>query len=154
MQKNTFLLGALLVSAFLLDGCGTKSSFTCLNTTCPQQTLQPNILAFSPTNVSAGSANFTLTIIGTGLGMSSQVKFGSAVLTPSSVTPVNCPGGGSCVALAVNVPAQDVASAATVTVSVANASLASNEVAFAVTPQSGSVTGAPQLLLFSPMVAP
>jgi hypothetical protein len=124
------------------------------STTPPPQTVQPTIAAISPTNVPAGSGNFILTIMGTGLGMTSQVKFGRAVLMPSSATPTNCPAGGFCVALAVNVPTQDVASATTITVSVANASLASNAVAFAVTPQSGSVTGAPQLLLVSPMVAP
>lgn len=120
----------------------------------PPQTVQPTIAAISPTNVPAGSGSFTLKVVGTGLSMSSQVKFGSAVLTPGSVTPINCPGSGSCTVLAVTVPAQDVASPTTITVSVANASLLSNEVAFAVTPQSGSVAGAPQLLLFSPMVAP
>ena len=119
----------------------------------PPPAAQPNILAISPTNVPAGSGSFALTITGTGLGMNTQVKFGSFVLMPSSATPTNCPAGGSCTVLTVNVPALDVASATTITVSVANSSMVSNEVAFAITPQSGSVAGAPQLLLFSPMVA-
>ena len=119
----------------------------------PPPTAQLSILAISPTNVPAGSGNFTLTITGTGLGMNTQVKFGSFVLMPSSVTTGNCPTGGPCTVLTVNVPAQDVASAATITVSVANANLVSNEVAFAIM-QSGNVAGAPQLLLFSPIVAP
>src|SRR6266513_3895588 len=153
MRGDSVLLGAVLTSVvpLLLSGCGGNSM---TSTTPPPQTVQPTIAAISPTNVPAGSGNFILTIMGTGLEMTSQVKFGRAVLMPSSATPTNCPAGGSCVVLSVNVPAQDVASATTITVSVANASLASNAVAFAVTPQSGSVTGAPQLLLVSPMVAP
>src|SRR6267378_3780333 len=75
-------------------------------TTPPPQTVQPTVAAISPTNVPAGSRNFILTIIGTGLGMTSQVKFGRGVLMPSSATPTNCPAAGSCVALSVNVPAQ------------------------------------------------
>jgi hypothetical protein len=153
MRREELVVGAILASAVLLSGCG-GSTYTCLSTTCTPQTVQPNILAISPTNVPAGSGSFTLTVTGTGLGMSSQVKFGTVILSPSSVTPMNCPGGGSCVALAVTVPAQDVTSATTVTVSIANSAMVSNQVAFAVTPQSGSVAGAPQLLLFSPMVAP
>src|SRR2546430_359769 len=136
MRRDSVLLSAVLTSAItlLLFGCGENSM---TSTTPPPQTVQPTVAAISPTNVPAGSGNFILTIIGTGLGMTSQVKFGRAVLMPSSATPTKCPAGGSCVALSVNVPAQDVASATTITVSVANASLASNAVAFAVTPQSG-----------------
>src|SRR5947207_5337692 len=153
MRRDSVLLSAVLHCAVTLlrFGCGGHSL---TSTTPPPQTVQPTVAAISPTNVPAGSGNFILTIIGTGLGMTSQVKFGRAVLMPSSATLTKCPAVGSCVVLSVNVPAQDVASATTITVSVANASLASNAVAFAVTPQSGSVTGAPQLLLVSPMVAP
>jgi len=131
MRGDSVLLSAVLTSAIplLLSGCGGNSM---TSTTPPPQTVQPTIAAISPTNVPAGSGNFILTIMGTGLGMTSQVKFGRAVLMPSSATPTNCPAGGFCVALAVNVPTQDVASATTITVSVANASLASNAVAFAV----------------------
>src|SRR6266513_1981342 len=120
MRRDSVLLGAVLTSVvpLLLSGCGGNSM---TSTTPPPQTVQPTVAAISPTNVPAGSGNFILTIIGTGLGMTSQVKFGRAVLMPSSATLTKCPAVGSCVVLSVNVPAQDVASATTITVSVANA---------------------------------
>ena len=151
MGRHLALLPAVLTSAVFFSGCGGGNPRV---SPPPPQAVQPSIAAISPTNVPAGSGSFTLTITGTGLSMSTQVKFGSAVLMPNSATPGNCPAAGSCTMLAVNVPAQDVANAGTITVSVANTSIVSNEVAFAVTPQRGTVTGPPQLLLLSPMVAP
>ncbi|PYU78674.1 MAG: hypothetical protein DMG50_26665 [Acidobacteria bacterium] len=151
MSKGAILLCTFLGSVLLFSGCGGATS---VFPPPPQQAVQPNILSISPTNVPAGSGSFTLTITGTGLGMASQVKFGSVILAPSSATSANCLSGANCTTLAVPVPAQDVAAAGTITVSVANASLVSNPVAFAVMSQSSSVTGAPQLLVFSPLVAP
>src|ERR1700682_6084023 len=150
MRKDAIVLEALLGCAFYFAGCGGNTSMPPTN---PPLSVQPNIISISPTSVAAGSGGFTLTITGTGLGMGTQVNFGGAALTPSSATPANCPGG-NCVALAVPVPAQDVSTAGTMTVSAANAPQVSNAVAFAVTPQSGSVSGSPQLLVFVPMVAP
>jgi hypothetical protein len=151
MQRISAILPEVLISAVLFSGCGGGNL---MKSPPPPQALQPSIVAISPTTVPAGSGGFALTITGTGLSMNTQVKFGSAVLMPTSVAQGNCPGGGSCTVLTVNVPAQNVANAGTIIVSVANSSMVSNDVAFAVTPQSGSITGAPQLLLFSPMIAP
>src|SRR2546429_5302240 len=86
--------------------------------------------------------------------MTSHVNFGNAILAPSSATATNCAGSASCATLAVPVPAQDVAAPGMITVSVANSSLVSNPVLFAVMPQSSGVTGPPQLLVFSPLIAP
>ena len=150
MSKCAILLPTFLGSVLLFSGCGGAISVS----PPPQQAVQPNILAISPTNVPAGSESFTLTITGTSLGMTSQVNFGNVILTPSAATAANCSNRANCATLAVPVPARDVANAGTIIVSVANASLVSNPVAFAVMPQSSSVTGAPQLLVFSPLVAP
>src|ERR1700746_3082203 len=150
MQRISAILPEVLISAVLFSGCGGGNL---MKSPPPPQALQPSIVAISPPPVPAGSGGFALTITGTGLSMNTQVKFGSAVLMPTSVAQGNCPGGGSCTVLTVNVPAQNVANAGTIIVSVANSSMVSNDVAFAVTPQSGSITGAPQLLLFSPMIA-
>jgi trimeric autotransporter adhesin len=154
MARGAIVLGALLGSVLFFSGCGSVSVSGCLPAPCMQPPSQPAIVAISPTNIPAGSAGFTLTITGTGLGITSQVNFGGAVLSPASATPANCPSGGNCTMLTVPVPAQDVASPNTITVSVANSSLVSNPVAFAVTPHSSNVTGAPQLLVFSPLAAP
>ena len=162
MRKGAILLCIVLGSLLPLFGCGFKFSACPLttgcacpaSTACPPLPIQPSISAISPTSTLAGSAGFKLTITGGGLQSNSQVNFGSAALTPGSVTPGNCAGAGKCEVLTVSVPAQDVATASTITVSVANGSLVSNAVAFAVTPQSGSVTGVPQLLLLSPLLAP
>ncbi|PYU50420.1 MAG: hypothetical protein DMG48_13985 [Acidobacteria bacterium] len=150
MPKGAVLLGTLLSSVLLFSGCGATSE----SPPNPQQAVQPNVLAISPTNIPAGSGGFTLSITGTGLGMTSQVNFGNAILAPSSATATNCAGSASCATLAVPVPAQDVAAPGMITVSVANSSLVSNPVLFAVMPQSSGVTGPPQLLVFSPLIAP
>jgi hypothetical protein len=88
-----------------------------------------------------------------GLGMGTQVNFGSAMLAPTAVTSATC-SGSSCEALTVTVPAADVASAGAITLTVANAAQVSNSVSFTVTPPVGSVTGAPQLLAYAPLIAP
>src|SRR5437879_9460834 len=97
MPKGAILLGILLSSVLLLVGCGSAASVSSPN---PQQAVQPNIIDISPTNVPAGSGGFSLSITGTGLGMTSQVNFGDAILIPSSTTAANCPGGASCASLA------------------------------------------------------
>src|SRR5207302_7020545 len=150
MPKGAVLLGTLLSSVLLGSRCGAPSG----SPPNARQAVQPNVLAISPTNIPAGSGGFTLSITGTGLGMTSQVNFGNAILAPSSATATNCAGSASCATLAVPVPAQDVAAPGMITVSVANSSLVSNPVLFAVMPQSSGVTGPPQFLVFSPLIPP
>src|SRR5436309_2018925 len=116
MPKGAVLLGTLLSSVLLFSGCGATSE----SPPNPQQAVQPNVLAISPTNIPAGSGGFTLSITGTGLGMTSQVNFGNAILAPSSATATNCAGSASCATLAVPVPAHDVAAPGEVAVSVTN----------------------------------
>ena len=147
MRKDAIVLSATLSCALWLTGCGGKTAAT---ETAPQ-TIQAQIVSISPTSVAAGSANFSLTITGPGLGMGTQVNFGSAVLAPTAVTSATC-GGSSCETLTVPVPAADIASAGTITVTVTNAAQVSNSVAFTVTPPMSSVIGAPQMLFFSPML--
>jgi hypothetical protein len=85
--------------------------------------------------------------------MGTQVNFGSAGLAPSSVTSASC-AGATCAALAVLVPGADVAMAGPINITAANAGQTSNSVAFTITPAVSSVMGAPQLLVFSPLIAP
>ena len=77
MGRHLALLPAVLTSAVFFSGCGGGNPRV---SPPPPQAVQPSIAAISPTNVPAGSGSFTLTITGTGLSMSTQVKFGSAVL--------------------------------------------------------------------------
>jgi hypothetical protein len=148
MRRDAILLSAVLTCAFFFAGCGGNGAVSATNA---PQTVQLNIVSISPASVAAGSGNFTLTITGTGLEMSTRVNFGSATLAPSSVAPANC-GTTTCEALAVPVPGQDVATAGAVTVSAANASQVSNSVTFAIAPPSGSVSGPPNLIILAPMV--
>src|ERR1700730_6410018 len=111
MRRDAILLSAVLSCAFFLVGCGGNGAVSATNA---PQTVQLNIVSISPVSVAAGSGNFTLTITGTGLEMSTRVNFGSATLAPSSVAPANC-GTTTCEALAVPVPGQDVAMAGAVT---------------------------------------
>lgn len=147
MQRNVVLLGVLAgISASFL-GCGGGNMTPPANTT-------PTILSISPASVAAGSGNFTLTIAGTGLLMTSVVRFGSDSLSPVSVTFPLCAAGIACSEImVVDVPGKDVSASGATNVSVANGSLISNGMQFTVTP-STTGGGAPAIISFSPMAAP
>jgi hypothetical protein len=73
----------------------------------------PIASSLSPTSVTAGSASFPLTITGSGYDGSTTVKFGSDTLTPVAASLTST-------SLTVSVPAADVATAGTKTVTVSN----------------------------------
>lgn len=128
MQRDVILLGAVAGIAISFLGCGGSTAVSGSSST-------PAIFSISPTSVLAGSGNFPLGITGTGLLMTSMVRFGNDTLSPSSVSaPVNFPAGtasmAQCQTMVVNVPSKDVSSSGIISVSVTNASLVSNSATF------------------------
>jgi hypothetical protein len=73
----------------------------------------PAVTTLSPASVTAGSASFPLTITGSGYDGSTTVQFGSDTLTPVAASLTST-------SLTVSVPAADVATAGTKTVTVSN----------------------------------
>lgn len=150
MQRDVILLGAVAGIAISFLGCGGSTAVSGSSST-------PAIFSISPTSVLAGSGNFPLGITGTGLLMTSMVRFGNDTLSPSSVSaPVNCPTGtasmAQCQTMVVNVPSKDVSSSGIISVSVTNASLVSNSATLTVMPST--TAGAPAIISFAPMAVP
>lgn len=79
MQRDVILLGAVAGIAISFLGCGGSTAVSGSSST-------PAIFSISPTSVLAGSGNFPLGITGTGLLMTSMVRFGNDTLSPSSVS--------------------------------------------------------------------
>lgn len=144
MNQRELLFIVLFLACSALLGCGGSSNSA--------SSVPPSLISISPSSVPAGSATFNLLLSGQGLSTATTVHFGSDALTPSAVQ-ASCASGGNCVTIMVSVPANDVASAGTLNVSVSNGALSSNTVVFAVTPESTSAN-APQILAFLPTVAP
>ena len=142
MHQRLALFATLLALA-AVAGCGGGSMAPPI--------AAPSIIAISPTSLPAGSAQFNLLVSGQALSTSSTVHFGGNVLSPSMTQA--CTSNGDCETIVVSIPAQDVATAGSVNVSISNSSLSSNTVVFTVTPQAPP-PNAPQILTLFPTVAP
>jgi peptidoglycan/xylan/chitin deacetylase (PgdA/CDA1 family) len=93
-------------------GSITGTVFFTLTTPPPPPPVFPSISTLSPPIALSGSGNLQyLTIAGTNFGANTVVNFGSDVLTPTTV---------SATSITVQVPAADLATAATLTVTVTN----------------------------------
>jgi hypothetical protein len=134
---------ALFATLLAVAGCGGGSMAPPIAT--------PSVISISPTNLPAGSAQFNLLVSGQALSTSSTVHFGGNALSPSMTQA--CTSSSDCETIVVSIPAQDVATAGAVNVSVSNSSLSSNTVVFTVTPQA-LPPNAPQILTLFPTVAP
>jgi hypothetical protein len=142
MHQRLALLATLLAFP-ALAGCGGGSMAPPI--------VAPSIISISPTSLPAGSAQFNLLVSGRALSTSSTVHFGGNALSPSMTQA--CTSSSDCETIVVSIPAQDVATAGSVNVSVSNSSLSSNTVVFTVTPQAPP-PNAPQILTLFPAVAP
>src|SRR5579862_7106087 len=136
-------LFATLLALAAVAGCGGGSMAPPIAT--------PSVISISPTNLPAGSAQFNLLVSGQALSTSSTVHFGGNALSPSMTQA--CTSSSDCETIVVSIPAQDVATAGAVNVSVSNSSLSSNTVVFTVTPQALPPNG-PQILTLFPTVVP
>lgn len=142
-QRAAFFM-ALLVVCAAVGGCGGGSM-------AAPAVVTPSITSISPTSLPAGSAPFNLLVSGQGLSMSSRVHFSSDVLSPTMTQA--CAAGGNCETIVVSIPANDVATAGPVNVSVSNSTANSNTVVFTVNAPVPP-PNAPQILAFLPTVAP
>jgi len=142
MHQRLALFATLLALA-AVAGCGGGSMAPPI--------VAPSIISISPTSLPAGSAQFNLLVSGQALSTSSTVHFGGNVLSPSMTQA--CTSSSACETIVVSIPAQDVATAGSVNVSISNSSLSSNTVVFTVTPQAPP-PNAPQILALFPTVAP
>jgi hypothetical protein len=141
MYQRLVLLATLFALA-AVAGCGGGSMAPPI--------AAPSITSISPTSLPAGSAQFNLLVSGHELSISSTVHFGGNVLSPSMTQA--CTSSSDCETIVVSIPAQDVATAGSVNVSISNSSLRSNTAVFTVTPQVPP-PNAPQILAFLPTVA-
>ncbi|MGB7175191.1 MAG: IPT/TIG domain-containing protein [Candidatus Acidiferrales bacterium] len=129
------LRGAFLGICLILSGCGSNSNPV------------PTIVSIAPTSVPAGNGQFTLSISGANLNGSSQIDFGSDVITPGAVLLQPCAANTTClVTLLATIPPGDVSTAGPVQVNVNTASQVSANATFTVT--------SPQILTEAPMAVP
>jgi hypothetical protein len=87
-------------------GGGTSAAVTFAVTNLSQ-----SLTSISPSSATAGGAAFALTLTGTGFVSGASVNFGTATITPSSVTSTQ---------IVATIPAADIAAAGTVNVTVTN----------------------------------
>jgi hypothetical protein len=144
MNQRSALFIALLLACGALTGCGGGGA----STPVPGNPA-PSITLISPTSTTAGGGQFNLVLNGQGLSLASAVHFGASILRPSLAE--GCASSSNCQAIVVSVPANDVATAGPVNVSVSNSSLGSNSLAFTIAPD-GQPGNLPQILAIFPTV--
>ena len=146
MNQHSALFVALLFAYAALTGCGGGG------TSMPEPgNPAPSITLISPTSTTAGGGQFNLVLNGQGLSLASAVHFGASILRPSLAE--GCASSSNCQAIVVSVPANDVATAGPVNISVSNSSLGSNSLVFTIAPD-GQPGNLPQILAVFPTVEP
>ena len=103
-------IGVTVSNTFGLSGSGGGTSSSATLTILASNS-QPTVGALSPASATAGSAQFTLMISGTGFGPSSVVTFGSVTVTSAYVSPTQ---------LSASIPASAIAVGGTPFVTVVN----------------------------------